>query len=86
MRLYQNPLYRKLIVPWWDSELACALVLMFMFAVFSFGVIGVTVANDHLEYRSYIWVPAALVVLSAGVILSTTVRLIRRYLNMKIKS
>lgn len=84
MRLDQKgPMYRKVFVPWWDSEVACLLVIAFMFVVFLFGMMGISVAHESLEYRSFVWVPAAIVVLSAAVILSTTIRLIRRYLNVR---
>ena len=86
MRLDQrNPVYRKVIVPWWDSEVACLLVIIFMFVVFLFGMMGISVAHESLEYRPFVWVPVTVVVLSAFVILSTTIRLIRRYMNLKRK-
>ncbi len=86
MRLDQrNPVYRKVIVPWWDSEVACLLVIIFMFIVFLFGMMGISVAHESLEYRAFVWVPVSVVVLSAAVILSTTIRLIRRYLSLKRK-
>ena len=86
MRLDQrNPVYRKVIVPWWDSEVACLLVIIFMFIVFLFGMMGISVAHESLEYRPFVWVPVTVVVLSAFVILSTTIRLIRRYMSLKRK-
>lgn len=84
MRLDQkNPMYRKTIVPWWDSEIACLLVIISMFLVFLFGMMGISVAHASFTYRPFIWVPVLVVILSAFVILSTTIRLIRRYLNIK---
>ena len=84
MRLDQKgPVYRKVIVPWWDSEVACLLVIVLMFIVFMFGMMGISVAHESPEYRSFVWVPASVVVLSAAVILSTTIRLIRRFLNLR---
>lgn len=87
MRLdHRNPMYRKVIVPWWDSEIACLLVIISMFVVFLFGMMGVSVAHGSLEYRPFVWVPVLVIMLSAFVILSTTIRLIRRYLSEKRKS
>lgn len=86
MRLDQkNPVYRKVIVPWWDSEVACLMVIIFMFVVFLFGMMGISVAHESLGYRPFVWVPALVVVLSAYVILSTTIRLILRFLSLKRK-
>ena len=85
MRLDQNPVYRKVIVPWWDSEIACLMVIIFMFLFFLFGSMGISVAHETIEYRPFIWVPALIVVLSSGVILLTTIRLIIRYLSFKLK-
>ena len=85
MRLDQNPVYRKVIVPWYDSEIFYLILIVFLFLVFLFGFIGISVASESPSYRSYIWVPIVLVVLSGGIILSITIRLIRRYANIKYK-
>ncbi|HIJ56087.1 MAG TPA: hypothetical protein HPQ03_08170 [Deltaproteobacteria bacterium] len=85
MRLDQNPVYRKVIVPWYDSEIAFLVLIVFLFVVFLFGFIGISVASESISYRSYIWVPIVLVVLSGGTILSLTFRLIRRNARLKNK-
>ena len=85
MRLDQNPVYRKVIVPWYDSEIACLVLIVLLFVVFLFGFIGISVASESIFYGSYIWVPILLVVVSGGIILSITIRLIRRYANIKNK-
>ena len=86
MRLDQNPVYRKVILPWYDSEIACLIVIVLMFIVFLFGFIGISVARETIEYRSFVWVPILVVALSGAVIVSTTIRLIRRYANLRHKS
>jgi len=84
MRLdYKNPMYRKVIVPWWDSEIACFLIIISMFVVFLFGMMGVSVTHESLSYRPFIWLPVLVAMLSVLVILSTTIRLIRRYRSVK---
>lgn len=86
MRLdYRNPVYRKVFVPWWDSEIACFLVILFMFVAFLFGMMGISAARKTPEYQSFVWVPVTVVALSIAVILSTTLRLIRRYLSIQRK-
>ena len=79
MRIDQNPVFRKAIVPWYDSEAMCLIVVVFMFFVFLFGFVGISAARENLEYHEHIWIAALLVVLSGGVLISTTIRLGKRY-------
>lgn len=79
MRLDKNPVYRKVIVPWYDSEAACFIMIILMGFVFLFGLAGVLATRETVEYREYIWVPVFLMVMSAGVIVSTAIRLAKRY-------
>ncbi len=79
MPLDQNPLFRKVIVPWYDTEKVCYTVIGFMSLVFLFGIAGILEAVEKTEYNEYIWVPVLMVVMSAGVIVSIAIRLIKRY-------
>ena len=79
MRLDQNPMFRKIIVPWYDSEAACLIMIVFMFFVLLFAFAGVSVAHEYFEYHEHIWVPVLLMVMSCAVIVFTIIRLIRRY-------
>jgi hypothetical protein len=79
MRIDQNPLFRKTIISWYDSEAMCIGLIIFMIIVFFFGVIGISVALESEEYQEHVWIAALLVVMSAGVIFSTTIRLIKRH-------
>jgi hypothetical protein len=79
MRLDQNPMFRKIIVPWYDSETACFIVIAMMALVLMFGFAGASVALENEAYQEYIWVPVLLMVMSGWVIVSTTIRLIKRY-------
>ena len=79
MRLDQNPVFRKVIVPWYDSETACLILVVCVSFVILFGFAGISVVRENAAYREYIWVPVALIVLGAGVVVSITIRLIRRY-------
>ena len=79
MPLDQNPLFRKVIAPWYDTEKACYAVIVFMSLVFLFGIAGILEAVEKIEYNEYIWVPLLIVVMSAGVIASIAIRLIKRY-------
>ena len=79
MRIDQNPLFRKVIVPWYDSESACYIVIFFMVLVFLFAFAGISATRENIAYHEYIWVPVLLVLMSGGVIISTTIRLFKRY-------
>ena len=79
MRLHKNPVFRKVIVPWYDSETAGLIVIAFMLLIFLFGLAGIAVARDTLEYNGYIWVPVLLMIMSGTVMVSTIIRLIKRY-------
>ena len=79
MRLVQNPVFRKVIVPWYDSEASCLVVIVCMGLVFFFGFAGVSVARENIHYQQHMWVPILLIVMSGGVIISTTIRLAKRY-------
>lgn len=82
MRFNPNPVFRKAIVPWYDSETVCIAVIVFMFIVLLFGCAGIFVAREQLAYHKYTWAPLLLVILSGGVIVSTAIRLIRRYYQL----
>jgi hypothetical protein len=79
LRSSQNPLFRKVIRPWYDSETACYLVILLMLLVIAFSLAGIDVTREHPQYQRHVWVPVVLLILSLGVILSTIIRLIRRY-------
>jgi hypothetical protein len=77
----RNPLFRKVIVPWYDSDTACYVFLLGMLLVLLFSIGGLVVARAHPMYRAHTWVPTLLVILSGSVLVSITVRLVRRYLS-----
>ena len=79
MRIDQNPLFRKSISPWYDSEAICIGIIIFMLIVFVFGCIGISVAREEAEFHGYVWIAVLLVVMSAAVIFSTIIRLIKRH-------
>lgn len=85
MHIDENPLFRKAIVPWYDSEAACLVMVILMEMVFVFGVAGLSVVLGTPEFHRFIWLPAVLLVLSFGVVFSITVRLIRRYARRRKK-
>ncbi len=79
MRFDEKPIFRKIIVPWYDSETICLLLILFMVLVFLFGIAGLSVSSEIIEYNDFIWVPILLILLSGWVVVSTMIRLIKRF-------
>ncbi len=79
MLIERKPFFRKVIIPWYDSETACLIVIVFMSLVCLFGFAGISVARENVEYHKHIWTAVLLVVLSGVVVVSTTIRLIKRF-------
>ena len=79
MLYVKNPVHRKLIIPWYDSQASCLIVLAFMLLVFLFAGIGISVAGESTAFRSKIWLPVLLLTLSGSVIVLTSFRLFKRW-------
>ena len=75
----QNPVHRKLIIPWYDSQATCLFVLVFMLLVFLFAGLGISVAGEIVEFRDKIWLPVLLLILSGSVIVLTSIRMVKRW-------
>ena len=54
-------------------------MIIFMLLVFFFALAGISVAREFPEYKGYVWVPAVLLAMSAGIVITITARLIKRY-------
>lgn len=78
MRLDESPLFRKVIVPWYDADGICLVTIVLLALVLVFAVVGLVEARRVPAFHPHLRVPLALTVGSAGVILSTGVRLVRR--------
>lgn len=79
MRLDPNPLFRKMIAPWYDSNLTCWIVLIAMLALIVFSWAGLAAALANPFYREFYPMPLLLLLLSLSVAVSVGIRLIRRY-------
>jgi hypothetical protein len=77
----KNPVFRRTIIPWYDSDRACWIVVGFTTAAAVFSVGGIFVALEKPSFHSYIWLPLLLLLMSAGVAVTTLIRLFRRYLE-----
>ncbi|MGD8960720.1 MAG: hypothetical protein PVI27_12805, partial [Desulfobacteraceae bacterium] len=79
MKLDQNPVFRKIIVPWYDSEHACLTSMGFLAAAAIFAAVGLSVTREDPAYAAYAWVPGLLLVLSAATFISMGIRLLLRH-------
>jgi len=79
MRFDQNPLFRRAIIPWYDSNTLCIIVIVLMFFVFLFSVAGILVAFENIDYRNCLWLPELLIILSGSVFILTSIRLSKRH-------
>lgn len=79
MRKDRTPYFRQIIVPWYDSDPACYIVMVFLGLILIFGFIGISVVREIPDNQGYIWVPVTLILLSVSVIISTLIRLMKRY-------
>ena len=78
VRSKSDLLFRKAFIPWYDTEPAMLLTLVFSVAVLLFSIIGVAAGLDTPHYSDYIWIPCLLGVLSLTVTISLLIRLVRR--------
>lgn len=81
MRLDPNPLFRRIMMPWYDSTPLCWLLLLAMVGLVLFSWCGIQVVSHNPAYLRAAWMPWTLLVLSLFVCLSVMCRLILRYLE-----
>lgn len=84
MRLDPNPLFRRIMMPWYDSTPICWVVLLAMVLLILFSWAGIVVTNQNIAYHGYRWVPWTLLIMSLLVAISVSLRLIRRYMQHKV--
>ncbi|NVL90076.1 MAG: hypothetical protein HWN69_03630 [Desulfobacterales bacterium] len=70
MKLHKNPSFRKVIIPWYDSDLFCLVISICAAFVFYFSTAGISLALENDPYRHYCWVPIVLMLFS-GILLAT---------------
>jgi hypothetical protein len=81
---FQNPMFRRVIIPWYDTEPVCYFAIIFTAGSMLFSLAGIVEANSTPVYKSYLWVPVLLFMMSLVVFSSTIVRLIRRNFERKL--
>jgi len=83
MKLTQNPSFRKVLLPWYDSDLFCIMISIFMALVFGFSGVGFRVALEQDEYQGHCWVPLVLMVLSGIVLATNLIRVLTRMVRRR---
>lgn len=83
MKLDQNPSFRKVLLPWYDSDLFCIILSVFMALVFAFSGVGFRVALEQEEYQGHCWVPLALMVLSGILLAINLIRVLTRMVRRR---
>ena len=78
MRLDPNPLFRRVITPWYNSALKCWIMVLVMLAIMLFSWAGMVVAFSRDEFREHLSIPLLMLVLSLSLFIFNFVRLIRR--------
>ncbi|MGD9056564.1 MAG: hypothetical protein PVJ41_05705 [Desulfobacterales bacterium] len=81
----KNPVFRKAVIPWYNSTTAYIIVILFMLLAILFAAAGLAVARENPDYQGYIWVPALLLAMSVAIIATTAIRLIKRYTQKSIR-
>jgi hypothetical protein len=69
----KSPVFRKPVIPWYQSKTAYGLTIAFMLIVLLVGLVGMSVTREIDAYNGYIWIP------SGCLIITNIIRLIRRY-------
>jgi len=78
MKLNKSPLFRRVIIPWYDSGFFCLVISIFAAYVYYFSIIGISVALEHQQYQHYRWVPLTLMFLSGVLLVANLFRLVSR--------
>ncbi len=69
---------KKVIIPWYDANLLCYIIIIFTIFVIGFSLVGVSIALNNTIYINYIWVPVTIIILSVFVLSSVSVRITKR--------
>jgi cytochrome b subunit of formate dehydrogenase len=83
MRLNSNPLFRKIIIPWYDSPPVCWVLIATMVVLVLFSITGIIVAEYNPEYAGFVWVPITLLLLSLFMVFVLCGRIIRHYNQLR---
>ena len=75
------PVFRRAIIPWYDSDRVCWIIVGFMLFTAVFSIAGLFTALEEPDHQRHIWLPALLLLLSTAITISTLIRMFRRYID-----
>ena len=78
MQSDQEPVFRRIIVPWYDSDIVCIAAALAMIAVAAFALRGLNIALQIVDHPTLIGLPLTLLALSLIVFFSLAGRLLQR--------
>lgn len=79
MSLDPKPVFRRMIVAWYDSEIACFAIIFVMLCVLLFGISGISVTLENPLYRDHLWLPATLCLMAMILIVVSVYKLLKIY-------
>ncbi len=81
MRTDRHLFFRKKYIPWYDTTVACWILISLLFLIGLFALSGVTVAGSDPDLIEYVWIPGLLAGLSIFLMVKIGIRLWRRSRN-----
>ncbi len=78
VKIKNELLFRKAFIPWYDTELAILLTLIFSLVVLLFSMFGIAASLETPEYKAFIWIPCLAGFLSLFLLVSLFIRSIKR--------
>lgn len=81
MKLHKNPSFRKVILPWYDSDLFCLVISICAALLFYFSTTGISLALEDDLYRRYCWVPIMLMLFSGTLLATNLFRILSRMVS-----
>ena len=85
MKIDPNPLFRKAVAPWYDSNATCWILLAVLAGIALFSAVGIEVARTRPDYQNHAWVPIALLVLCLLAAGSIAYRLVMRRYDQRLQ-
>jgi hypothetical protein len=81
MRSDRPPFFRKQYIPWYDTSVACWIVMGFLFVIGLFALSGLTVAGSTPDLTEHMWFPGILAGMSFFLVIKIGFRLWQRNKN-----
>ena len=74
----QEPVFRKIIVPWYNTDFACVCAALAMMLVAAFALRGLNIALQIVDHPTFIGLPLILLGMCLFVLFSLVARLLNR--------